>query len=91
MGMLKNAYKILFGKREGKRPLGRPRLRLEDNIERMFGCGLVSVTSRQEPVTDPCDDGNESSGFRIGDEFHDKLIDSRLLKMDSAPWSWLVT
>jgi hypothetical protein len=27
------AYKILVGKPEGKRPLGRPRSRWEDNIE----------------------------------------------------------
>jgi hypothetical protein len=26
------AYKILFGKPEGKRPLGRPRLRWEGNV-----------------------------------------------------------
>jgi hypothetical protein len=30
---VRNAYKILVGKREGKRPLGRPRRRLEDNIK----------------------------------------------------------
>jgi hypothetical protein len=29
----KNAYRILVGKPEGKRPLGRPRLRWEDNIK----------------------------------------------------------
>jgi hypothetical protein len=29
---VKNAYKILVGKREGKRPLGRPKRRWEDNI-----------------------------------------------------------
>jgi hypothetical protein len=28
-----NAYRILVGKPEGKRPLGRPRSRLMDNIE----------------------------------------------------------
>jgi hypothetical protein len=28
----RNAYRILVGKPEGKRPLGRPRLRWEDNI-----------------------------------------------------------
>jgi hypothetical protein len=28
----KNAYKVLIGKPEVKRPLGRPRRRLEDNI-----------------------------------------------------------
>jgi hypothetical protein len=29
----KNAYRILMGKPEGKRPLGRPRCRLVDNIK----------------------------------------------------------
>jgi hypothetical protein len=29
---MRNAYKILVGKPEGKRPLGRPRRSLKDNI-----------------------------------------------------------
>jgi hypothetical protein len=29
----RNAYRILAGKPEGKRPLGRPRIRWEDNIK----------------------------------------------------------
>jgi hypothetical protein len=32
MGEKRNAYKILVGKPEEKRPLGRPRSRWEDNI-----------------------------------------------------------
>jgi hypothetical protein len=32
MGWIRNAYKVLVGKSEGKRPRGRPRRRLEDNI-----------------------------------------------------------
>jgi hypothetical protein len=32
MGEMGNAYKILIGKPEGKRPLGRRRLRWEDSI-----------------------------------------------------------
>jgi hypothetical protein len=33
MEEMRNAYKILVGKPKGKRPLGRPRYRLEDNIK----------------------------------------------------------
>jgi hypothetical protein len=29
----RNTYRILVGKSEGKRPLGKPRLRLKDNIK----------------------------------------------------------
>jgi hypothetical protein len=33
MGAKRNAYRILVGKLEGKRSLGRPRRRWEDNIK----------------------------------------------------------
>jgi hypothetical protein len=33
MGAKRNAYRILVGKPEGKRPLGRPRRRCVDNIK----------------------------------------------------------
>jgi hypothetical protein len=33
MGEMRNANRILFGKPEGKRPLGRPRCRLQDIIK----------------------------------------------------------
>jgi hypothetical protein len=37
MGEKKNAYRILVGKPEGKRPLGRPRRRWEDLTEIGWG------------------------------------------------------
>jgi len=36
MGERGGLYRVLVGKLEGKRPLGRPRLRLEDNIKMNF-------------------------------------------------------
>jgi len=40
-GGSRGVYRVLVGKPEGKRPLGRPRLRWEDNIKldlQEFGC-----------------------------------------------------
>jgi hypothetical protein len=37
MGEKRNAYKLLVGKPEGKRPLGRPRRRWVDNIRMDLG------------------------------------------------------
>ena len=42
MGERRGVYRVLVGKAEGKRPLGRPRLRWEDNIKmdlQEVGCG----------------------------------------------------
>jgi hypothetical protein len=33
MGEGRGAYRVLVGRREGRRPLGRPRLKWEDNIK----------------------------------------------------------
>jgi hypothetical protein len=37
MGEKRNSYRLLLGKLEGKRPLGRPRCRLVDNIRMDLG------------------------------------------------------
>ena len=42
MGQGRRVYRVLMGKPEGKRPLGRPRRRWEDNIKmdlQEVGCG----------------------------------------------------
>ena len=44
MGQRRGIYRVLVGKPEGKRPLGRPRHRWEDNIKmdlQEVGCGGV--------------------------------------------------
>ena len=44
MGEERRAYRVLVGKTEGKRPLGRPRCRWVDNIRmdlQEVGCGYV--------------------------------------------------
>jgi hypothetical protein len=44
MGEGRGVYRVLVGKPEGKRPLGRPRRRWEDNIKtdlQEVGCGAM--------------------------------------------------
>jgi hypothetical protein len=72
---LRNWYKILVGKPEGKRPLGRPRRRWEDNTglnlrEMGWGkCELDASGSGQGPVAGYCEQDNEPSGSIKGGEF----------------------
>jgi hypothetical protein len=59
--------KVLVGKPEGKRPLGRPRRRWEDGIRKDLreiglGGGLDSTGSGQVPVAGCCECGDEPSG-----------------------------
>jgi hypothetical protein len=68
MGEGRNVYRVLVGKPEGKRPLGRPRRRWEDGIGMdlrvigLGGCGLDSTVSGQGPVAGCCECGDEPSG-----------------------------
>jgi len=44
MGKKRGKYRVLVGKPEGKKPLGRPRRRWEDNIKidlQEVGCGCM--------------------------------------------------
>ena len=46
MGLNRGAYRVLVGKHEGKRPLGRPRRRWEDNIKlnlQDVGCDVMDL------------------------------------------------
>jgi hypothetical protein len=76
MGEERGVYRILVGKPEGKRPLGRPRRRWEDNIRmdlQEVGCGgmdwIVLALDRQ--VAGNCECCNEPSGLIKCGEFLD--------------------
>ena len=48
MGDRRGVYRVLVGKHEGRRLLGRPRLRWEDNIKmdvQEVGCGIWTGSS----------------------------------------------
>jgi hypothetical protein len=72
MGEGKCAYRILVGRPEGRRPLGRPRRRWEDNIKWIFKklvggawTGLIWLRIGS------CECGNEPSGSIKCGEFLD--------------------
>jgi hypothetical protein len=54
MGEGRGVYRVLVGKPEGKRPLGRPRRRLDDNIKmnlqgvRRDGMGWIELTQDRD-------------------------------------------
>jgi hypothetical protein len=56
---MRNAYNILVREPEGKRPLGRPRHRWEDNIRMGGNSGLNSSGSGYGPVVGSCKHDNE--------------------------------
>jgi hypothetical protein len=68
MGEERGVYRVLVRKSEGKRPLGRPRHRWEDNIQmdlQEMGCeGLdwIELAQYRERVAGNCECGNEPSG-----------------------------
>ena len=70
-------YRVLVGKPEGKRPLGRPRRRWEDNIKidlqevECGGYGLDRAGSGKRQVAGTCECGNEPSGSIKCGEFLD--------------------
>ena len=92
MGERSFAYRLLVGNPEGRRPLGRPTRRLEDNIEmdvREMGWeyGLDRSGSGYGQVADSCECGNELSDSIYCGEILEHLRTSQLLRKVYAPWS----
>jgi hypothetical protein len=74
MGEMRDSYKVLVGKPEGKRTFRRSRHRWEDNI-RMDRKEIVSGlwTGCVGFRIGSCEHGNELSGVIKDGEFHDEL------------------
>jgi hypothetical protein len=77
IGEKRNAYRILMGKPEGKRPQGRPRCRWEDNIKMYFGeiewgvMDWIHLAQDRDQCLGSCKDGNEPSGSIKCSEIHE--------------------
>ena len=74
MGKKRGVYRVLMGKLVGKRPLGRPRRRWEDNIKmdlQEVGCGEMNGSSWLSKGTGggTCECRNEPSAFIKYGEF----------------------
>jgi hypothetical protein len=63
MGEGRGVHRVLVARPEGKRRLGRPRRRWEDNIKMDLGRqGSMGRTGFGGPVSGFCEHGNELSG-----------------------------
>ena len=73
VGKRRGVYRVMVGKLDGKRPLGRSKRRWEDNIEmdlQEVECGAVDwieLAPGYGQVAGTCDCGNEPSGSIIGE------------------------
>jgi hypothetical protein len=74
----------VLGKREGKRPLGKPRI-IWNDIKINLEIGWRTWTGLG-PVASSCGRSNEPSGYINDREFLNQLSDYQLLKKDSSSW-----
>ena len=94
LGEKRDVYRVLVGKHERKKPLGRPRRRWEDNIKvdlQAVECGkghvLDRIASRWRQMAGTCEYRNKPSDSIKCGKFLDYLRTSYLVKKDSAAWS----
>ena len=74
MGETRDVYRVLVGKPEGKRALGRPRCRWEDNIKmdlQEVGCVGMAWIELAQDRNSICECVNEPSGSIKCEEFLD--------------------
>ena len=75
MGQGRGVYRVLVGKPEGKKPLGRPRRRWEDNIKMDLqevggGCGdWTELAQDRDRWPGTCEYGDEPSGSKNAGNF----------------------
>jgi hypothetical protein len=68
MGKRRDAHRVLMGKPEGERPLGRPRRKWEDNIKRdlqdvgWVGMDWIDLAQNRGKWGGSCECGNGTSG-----------------------------
>jgi hypothetical protein len=87
-GEMRNAYKILVGKHEGKSLVGKPRCKLDSNFITIRDCEGVHwihlVQAGYIPVEEFRDESNGPTGYITRAEFPDQLSGYQLLKKDIA-------
>jgi hypothetical protein len=77
MGEVRGAYNILVGKPKGRRPLGRPRRRWEDNIKMDLSeigfedVDWIHLAQDRDKWLNSCEHGDEPSGTIKCGEFLD--------------------
>jgi hypothetical protein len=87
----RNSYRILVGKPEGKRPIGRPQHKWVDNIKIDLreigwdGMDWIDLVQNRDHWGGLCEHGNESSGSLICWEFLEWLHNWQPFKNIAAP------
>jgi hypothetical protein len=86
MGEGRSVYRVLVGRPDGKRPLGRPRRRWEDNIKMdlgeigIDGANWIRLAQDRVQWSGFCEHSNEPSGSIRRRDIFDNLSDSQPFK-----------